>query len=72
MIIDFKQLAKIEKQYAMNNQQIALNTLQTLIDQAIGRYATGLELDNTVAIETLSELGILKETNKPKPQQLNS
>jgi len=77
MKIDFKQLAKAEKQCA-NNGNISLHTLQLMIDQVLTSSITdtmGLEYSKPIAIAmtTLKELGILKDDNDtPKVQQLNS
>jgi ABC-type histidine transport system ATPase subunit len=74
--IDFKQLAKIEKQYAMNNQHVSLSTLQTMVDQILSinydMMGTKIDVSGTIAFATLQELGILKEDNKTNVQQLNS
>ena len=73
MIIDFKQLAKMEKTYNQNNQHVSLNTLQAMIDQVMGRHDIGgLEVNHDIATETLKELGILKETNKSNVELLKS
>ena len=61
MIIDFKQLAKIEKQYRSNDQLVSLDVLRVMLDQVIGRYDVGLGVDNKIATKTLKELGILKD-----------
>lgn len=74
MRIDFKQLAKIEKQYAMNNQRVSLNTLQTMVDQVLAHNP--LDVTNTsqihISLETLKELGILKDDTKSNVELLKS
>jgi hypothetical protein len=79
MKIDFKQLAKLEKQYKMNDNHVTLNTLQSMVDQvmAYNPNDTGSFLSRegniTLAIETLKELGVLKdEPAAQKVIQLNS
>jgi hypothetical protein len=72
MRIDFKQLAKIEKQYFNSNQNVSLDVLRTMLDQVIGRFDVGLEKDNTIAVESLKELGVLKDDSIKPVQQLNS
>ena len=72
MRIDFKQLAKIEKQYVANGQHVSLDVLRVMIDQVIGRYDVGLGIDNKIAIETLKELGVLKDDDKTNVELLKS
>ena len=70
MKIDFKQLAKVEKQYAANNQLISLNVLRTMINQLIDGNKSVIE--NKTVIESLKDLGILKDDAIKEIQQLNS
>ena len=75
MKIDFKALAKFEKGNTTN--YISANTLQQMLDTVINYTGTdtlGAPLvvppNYILAIETLTELGIIK--NSPVSQQLNS
>jgi hypothetical protein len=73
MKIDFKQLAKVEKQFRIGDSNISLNTLQTMVDLVLNPNvdAMGVPSSNIVlAMTTLRELGILKDEGAA--QQLNS
>jgi hypothetical protein len=80
MKIDFKKLAKVEKEYRYDNP-VCQNTLQTMIDLVLSNRveydATGLAIPTTpsytLALKTLIELGVvIDETETPKVTQINS
>jgi len=70
MIIDLKEIAKLEKKY--QNDRIALDALHNMVQ--IVSAAGHEELTHpSLAILTLLDLGVLKvETSKKEIQQLNS
>jgi hypothetical protein len=78
MKIDFKQLAKLEKYYSENGNELALNTIKTMLKQVLCKNSCidflGLEHStNTIAINTLIDLKILKEDkDKKEPELLKS
>ena len=73
MKIDFKQLAKVEKQFRMGESNISLNTLQTMVDLVLNPNVDSVGVPSSniaLAMTTLRELGILKDEGAV--QQLNS
>jgi len=75
MRIDLKQLAKIEKQYRINDNHVTMNTVQTMIDVILSNTISPPDpfpLNYIIASQTLKELGILVDNNFKKVQQLNS
>lgn len=74
MKIDFKQLAKIEKQYRWDNP-ICGNSLQSMVNLILSNDNT-IDAANSpnflLAFTTLKELGILKTDDSKEIQQLNS
>lgn len=73
MKLDLKKLAKIEKEYCEN--PVAVNSLQTMVDIVLHFNETTYRLapnNVSLAITTLKGLGIIKETETPEVQQLNS
>lgn len=69
MILDLKEVAKLERKY--QNHDIALNALNNMVQNVSQVGTEELEHPN-LAITTLVELGILKSSSDKKPQQLNS
>ena len=75
MKIDFKQLAKIEKQYQLSDNPISLNTLQSMVDQVIAYNTNSIlskEGNIALSVETLKDLGILMNDNQKDVQMLKS
>ena len=73
MKIDFKQLAKVEKQYRYDNP-VCCNTLETMVNLVLSDNPADVTSNKpgnlALAITTLADLGILK--NEGATQQLNS
>jgi len=72
MILDLKKVQSLEKKF--QNDRIALDALSTMVH--IVSQQSAETLVGSVALTTLSDLGVLKAVNpdpKPnEPQQLNS
>lgn len=74
MLLDLKEVQKLEKKY--QNDRIALDALSTMV--RIVSQQSAENLVGSIALTTLSDLGVIKAVNpdanpKPnKPQQLNS
>ena len=72
MKINLKNLSKLEKNYRMNDNQVSLNTLQTMLDVVLSgnnESSGGYEL----AINTLASLDIIDGVEiKKDAKQLNS
>ena len=69
MILDLKEIAKLEKRY--QNDSISLNALYNMVD--LVSKADEKILIGSLALSTLSELGVLKTPAvKKEAEQLNS
>lgn len=69
MILDLKKIAKLEKRY--QNDSISLNALYNMVD--LVSKADEKILIGSLALSTLSELGVLKTPAvKKEAEQLNS
>ena len=64
MKIDFNKLAKLERQYRMNDNHVTLSTLSSLVDQVMAYNPENTnsfltrEGNIVLAMETLRELGV--------------
>jgi hypothetical protein len=70
MIIDLKELAKLEQKY--RNDNISLNALHYMIQTVTSYNEADILHKPGLAIDTLIELGVVKTTGTKSAEHLNS